>query len=92
LIEKSSLSTKKQNAGKYRQAQEKINIIFLEVSHPEEVMSSLMIIQKLISEDSILANAPGKRAQVPDKENSGSYKTIVMNYLKKLEIDTLKKA
>ncbi|MBW1670488.1 MAG: hypothetical protein JRJ43_08265 [Deltaproteobacteria bacterium] len=51
-----------------------------------------MIIQKLISEDSILANAPGKRAQVPDKENSGSYKTIVMNYLKKLEIDTLKKA
>jgi|LGVE01.1.fsa_nt_gb hypothetical protein len=91
-----SFNVKKNTVGEIadrdKQAQEKINIILLEESNPEEVMSSLIIIQKLISEDEILANALGKRIQILDKENNGKYKHIIMNHLEKLEINTLQKA
>ncbi|OGX52635.1 MAG: hypothetical protein A2321_02395 [Omnitrophica WOR_2 bacterium RIFOXYB2_FULL_45_11] len=79
-------------ADRDRQAQEKINTILLETSCPEEIMSSLIIIQELISEDEVLANALGERVQILDKENNGKYKAIIINHLEKLEVNTLQKA
>jgi hypothetical protein len=73
-------------------AQDNINIILLKTSRPEAVMSSLITIQKLISEDSILANALGNRIKNLDEKNDGKYKSIVVSHLKKLNIDTLEKA
>jgi len=74
------------------QAQENINIILLDTSRPEEVILSLITIQRLISEDNILANALGNRIQILDEKNDGKYKSIVLTHLKKLNIDTLQKA
>ncbi|MFH1621633.1 MAG: hypothetical protein ABIA97_00730 [Candidatus Omnitrophota bacterium] len=79
-------------ADRDKQAQKNMNVILLEISSSAEVLSSLMVIQKLISEDNMLANALGKRITILDKENNGKYKTIIINHLRRLNIDTPQKA
>ena len=84
-IEKNSVG---EIANRDLQAQDNINIILLNTSSPDEVISSLIVIQKLISEDNILANALGNRIKNLDRK----YKSVIVNHLKKLDIDTLQKA
>jgi hypothetical protein len=81
-----------ENVDRDKQAQESINIILTDSSTSSEIMSNLAIIQKLITNDNILANALGHRIETLDKENKGYYKNIVLNHFKNLDAETIQKA
>lgn len=81
-----------ENVDRDKQAQESINIILTDLSTSSEIMLNLAIIQKLIANDNILANALGNRIETLDKENKGYYKNVVLNHFKKLDAETIPKA
>lgn len=81
-----------ENVDRDKQAQESINIILTDLSTSSEIMLNLAIIQKLIVNDNILANALGNRIETLDKENKGHYKNVVLNHFKKLDAETIQKA